>query len=39
VRFEVDLARTGNAQELRGKILRLTLVSAAGAAEASWTVP
>src|SRR5262249_52570547 len=39
VRFEVDLARTGNAQELKGKILRLTLVSEAGAAEANWTVP
>ncbi len=39
VRFEVDLSRAGNARELQGKTLTLTLVSAAGAAEASWTVP
>ena len=39
VRFEVDLSRTGNAAELRGKTLRLTLVSDAGAAETNWTVP
>lgn len=39
VRFEVDLSRTGNAAELRGKTLRLTLVSDAGATEADWTIP
>src|SRR5262245_54048716 len=39
VHFEVDLARTGNARELKGKTLRLTLVSDAGASETSWTVP
>jgi DsbC/DsbD-like thiol-disulfide interchange protein len=39
VRFEVDLARGGNAGELKGKILTLTLVSSAGATEATWTVP
>jgi hypothetical protein len=39
VRFEVDLARTGNAHELRGKTLKLTLVSDAGATETAWTVP
>ena len=39
VRFEVDLARTGNAHELKGKTLRLTLVSDAGATETNWTVP
>lgn len=39
VRFEVDLARTGNAHELKGKTLKLTLVSAAGATETAWTVP
>ena len=39
VRFEVDLARTGNAHELKGKTLKLTLVSAVGASETAWTVP
>jgi DsbC/DsbD-like thiol-disulfide interchange protein len=39
VRFEVDLSRTGNAAELRGKSLRLTLVSDAGASETDWTLP
>jgi DsbC/DsbD-like thiol-disulfide interchange protein len=39
VHFEIDLARTGNAHELEGKTLRLTLVSEAGASETSWTVP
>jgi len=39
VHFEVDLARAGNAHELKGKALRLTLVSEAGASETSWTVP
>jgi len=34
VRFLVDLARAGNAEELKGKELRLTLVSEAGASEA-----
>jgi DsbC/DsbD-like thiol-disulfide interchange protein len=39
VHFEVDLTRTGHAHELKGKALRLTLVSEAGASETSWTVP
>jgi DsbC/DsbD-like thiol-disulfide interchange protein len=39
VRFEVDLARGGNARELKGKTLTLTLVSDAGATETTWTVP
>jgi DsbC/DsbD-like thiol-disulfide interchange protein len=39
VRFEVDLTRTDNARELKGRTLRLTLVSDAGAAETTWTVP
>jgi DsbC/DsbD-like thiol-disulfide interchange protein len=39
VRFEVDLARSGNASELKGKTLTLTLVSEAGATEANWTIP
>jgi DsbC/DsbD-like thiol-disulfide interchange protein len=39
LRFEVDLARGGNARELKGKTLTLTLVSDAGATEATWTVP
>jgi DsbC/DsbD-like thiol-disulfide interchange protein len=38
-RFEVDLARGGNAKELKGKVLTLTLVSSAGASETTWTVP
>ena len=39
LRFEVDLARGGNAQDLKAKTLTLTLVSDAGATEATWTVP
>ena len=39
VRFKIDLSRTGNAREFRGKSLRLTLVSEAGATEASWAIP
>jgi len=39
VHFEIDLARTGNAHELKGKTLRLTLVGDAGASETRWTVP
>ena len=39
LRFEIDLARGGNARELKGKTLTLTLVSDAGATEATWTVP
>src|SRR5262245_33463501 len=39
VHFELDLARAGNAHELKGRTLRLTLVSDAGATETSWTVP
>jgi hypothetical protein len=31
--------RGGNARELKGKTLTLTLVSDAGATEATWTVP
>jgi DsbC/DsbD-like thiol-disulfide interchange protein len=37
VRFQVDLK--GSAQDLKGKTLRLTLVSDAGATETTWTVP
>lgn len=39
VRFSVDLARGGNAQDLKGKLLTLTLVSQAGASEANWQLP
>jgi DsbC/DsbD-like thiol-disulfide interchange protein len=39
VRFAVDLARGGNAQDLKGKLLTLTLVSQAGASEATWQLP
>jgi hypothetical protein len=39
VRFEADLSRTGNAQDLKGKTLTLTLVSSAGATETTWTLP
>jgi DsbC/DsbD-like thiol-disulfide interchange protein len=39
VRFEVDLSRGGNAQDLKGKTLTLTFVSKAGASEATWSVP
>lgn len=39
VRFEADLSRTGNAKDLKGKTLTLTLVSDAGATEATWTLP
>jgi DsbC/DsbD-like thiol-disulfide interchange protein len=38
-RFAVDLSHDGNAQELKGKLLRLTLISAAGASEFLATVP
>jgi DsbC/DsbD-like thiol-disulfide interchange protein len=38
-RFRVDLSRGGNASELKGKMLTLTLVSDAGASEATWRVP
>src|SRR5262245_36656655 len=37
VRFLVDLARGGAAEDLRGKELTLTLVSNAGASEVAWT--
>jgi DsbC/DsbD-like thiol-disulfide interchange protein len=37
-RFAVDLAHGGNPEALRGKVLRLTLVSDAGASDVSWTV-
>jgi DsbC/DsbD-like thiol-disulfide interchange protein len=39
LRFEVDLSRGDNARDLKNKTLTLTLVSDAGAAEATWTVP
>lgn len=39
VRFEADLSRTGNAQDLKGKTLTLTLVSDVGATETAWTLP
>jgi DsbC/DsbD-like thiol-disulfide interchange protein len=39
VRFGVDLSRGGNAQDLKGKLLRLTLVSKAGAIETTWQLP
>ena len=38
-RFKIDLSRTGNAAEFRGKTLKLTFVSDAGAFETDWTVP
>ena len=38
VRFLVDLARGGAAEDLRGKELTLTLVSNAGASEVAWTL-
>ena len=37
-RFAVDLSHGGNPEALRGKVLRLTLVSDAGASDVSWTV-
>jgi hypothetical protein len=37
-RFEVDLARSGVAADLKGKTLTLTLVSAEGASEAQRVV-
>jgi DsbC/DsbD-like thiol-disulfide interchange protein len=37
-RFAVDLSRGGNPEALRGKVLRLTLVSNAGASDVTWTV-
>jgi len=39
LRFEVDLSRGGNARDLQAKTLTLTLVSDAGATEATWAVP
>jgi DsbC/DsbD-like thiol-disulfide interchange protein len=39
VRFVVDLARNDIAKDLEGKVLTLTLIGAAGASEAAWTVP
>jgi DsbC/DsbD-like thiol-disulfide interchange protein len=39
LRFEIDLSRSDTARDLKGKTLTLTLVSAAGATEAVWTVP
>jgi DsbC/DsbD-like thiol-disulfide interchange protein len=38
VRFEIDLSHVGNVQALKGKVLRLTLVSEAAASEVEWTV-
>jgi len=37
-RFEIDLSHGGNPEALRGKVVRLTLVSDAGASDVSWTV-
>jgi len=39
VRFEVGLARGGNAGDFKGKTLTLTLVSDAGATETTWAIP
>jgi DsbC/DsbD-like thiol-disulfide interchange protein len=39
LRFRIDLVRGGNAHDLEGKTLTLTLVGDAGATEATWTVP
>ncbi len=39
LKFEVDLARGGNAKDLAGKSLTLTLVSDAGASETAWKLP
>jgi len=39
LRFRIDLVRSGNAHDLEGKTLTLTLVGDAGATEATWTVP
>jgi DsbC/DsbD-like thiol-disulfide interchange protein len=39
LRFEVDLSRAGDARELAGKTLTLTLVGETGATEATWMVP
>jgi DsbC/DsbD-like thiol-disulfide interchange protein len=38
LRFEVDLAHGTNLEELRGKTLRLTMVSDAGMSETTWKV-
>lgn len=38
-RFEVSLARGGNAPAFKGKTLTLTLVGDAGASETTWVVP
>lgn len=38
VRFEVDLTQEAEADELRGKTLRITTVSEAGQSETSWTI-
>jgi DsbC/DsbD-like thiol-disulfide interchange protein len=39
VRFEVDLSHAGKAQALKGKVLRLTLISDAAASDVAWTIP
>ena len=39
LRFEIDLSRGDLARDLTAKTLTLTLVSAAGATEATWTAP
>jgi DsbC/DsbD-like thiol-disulfide interchange protein len=39
VRFEIDLATVGKARALKGKVLRLTLVSDAAASDVTFTVP
>jgi len=38
VRFQVDLSRGGEAQDLKGKELTITLVSDSGASEVNWTL-
>jgi DsbC/DsbD-like thiol-disulfide interchange protein len=38
-RFEIDLSGGADADELKGKLLTITLVSDAGATEAAWIVP
>jgi DsbC/DsbD-like thiol-disulfide interchange protein len=39
VRFKVDLSHASKAQALKGKALRLTLVSDAAASDVAWTFP
>ena len=39
IRFQVDLSQGGNARDLKGRVLTVTLVSDAGATEAPWQLP